>query len=142
MPTQRGSRVKLNRRAIDGVRLAIADGVFVFCRTAIEETRPPDAPPLGAGLVREGGALTYVGRRKTDGFSLSGAQPKKPRAVKLGTDDQIVGVAGWDRPSRFDELGTVNQPARPFFRPVVDRLIPRASSIVKRAAAYRIARLR
>lgn len=139
---KRSSRVVLNRAAIDGVTLAIADGVFEVVKAIVEEAHPPDETPYGVGLVKAGGALTYVGPKKVNGFGLDGRQPAKPRAVKVAGTQGIVGVAGYGFPARFQELGTVHQPARPFLWPAVGRVVPRIPGIMRQAAAYRLARIR
>jgi hypothetical protein len=140
---RRGSRVKINRKTVDQVRLAVADGAFAIAKAVVLEADPPDATPFGEGLVTTGGALAYVGPKKVAGWSEDGTQPKKPRAVRVrGTTDEIVAVGGFGFPALFNELGTVHQPARPFFLPAMNRVIPRAPGIMRQAAAYRIARLR
>lgn len=139
---KRSARVVLNRKAIEGVTLAMADGVFAVAKAVVLEAHPPDDTPYGTGLVDAGGALVYVGPRKVDGWSQLGQQPAKPRAVKVKGTTGIVGIAGYGFPARFQELGTVHQPARPFFAPARNRVIPRIPSIMKRAASYRLARLR
>lgn len=138
---KRNARVILNRRAVDGVRLAIADGTSEVGKTIIRETKPLDQPPYGEGLVDNGGTLTYVDGKKVDGWALDGTQPRKPRAAKT-PKDAIVTIAGWGFPMRFAELGTTRQPPRPRFAPARDRVEPRIPGIMARAAKYRIARLR
>lgn len=138
----RNSRVVLNRKALDGVALATADGVFAVAQATIREANPPDATPYGQGLVDHGGAAVYFGSKKIDGFSLDGTQPQKPRAVRTPRDGEIVAFAGWSFPANLQERGSVHQPARPFFLPAVNRVIPRAPGIIRQAAAYRIARLK
>lgn len=138
---QRNSRVVLNRKAVEGVRLAIADGVHQVAKAVVQEADPPDDTPYGVGLVRAGGTLAYVDGKKIDDWSQDGTTVKKPRALRLGKPS-IVGVGGYGFPARFQELGTVHQPARPFLAPTRDRVVGRIPSIMARAAKYRIARLR
>lgn len=137
----KSARVKLNRQAIDGVNLAIADGVHAVGKAIIETARPPDATPFGVGLVTSGGVLTYVGTKKVNGWSQGGLQPKKPRAVRLA-QGIIKAIAGWGFPGRFQEFGTVHQPARPFATPARNSVIPRINSIMRQATQYRLKRLR
>lgn len=139
MAKGRTARVVLNRRAIDGVRLALADGVFAVAKAIVKEANPPDATPYGDGLVTNGGALLYVDGKKIDGMGLDGRQPGKPRAAKSGPG--TVAIAGYGFPGRFLEFGTVKMAAQPFFTPARDRVLPRATSIIRQASAYRIARL-
>jgi hypothetical protein len=113
------AKVVLNRAALSEVHLALAEGVEEVCRTVVEVADPPDATPFGEGLVTRGGWLVYDGPKKVGGGSLGGLQPKKPRAFKVKGTAGIVGIAGFGFPGRFQETGTVNQPARPWFTPAV-----------------------
>lgn len=139
MAKGRTARVVLNRKAIDGVRLALADGVFAVAKTIVNEADPPDATPYGKGLVTNGGALLYVDGKKLDGMGLDGRQPGKPRSAK--SSPGTVAIAGFGFPGRFLEFGTVKMAAQPFFTPARDRVLPRATGIIRQASAYRIARL-
>jgi hypothetical protein len=138
----RSSRVVLNRRAIDGVTLAVADGAHEVAKTIVREARPPDATPFGEGLVTSGGTLLYHGSKKLDGFGLDGRQPKKPRAFRTPSTSGIAAIAGFGFPGRFQEFGTVHHPAQPFLTPARNQVEPRVPSIMARTAKYRIARLR
>lgn len=140
---KRSARVVLNRKAIDGVRLAMADGVFAVGKAVVidADAHSPDATPFGVGLVKRAGTLVYVGDKKVAGWGIDGRQPKKPRVIRLKGTTGIVGIAGFSFPARFQEWGTVDQPARPFFTPARDRIVARIPSIMKQAAAYRIKRL-
>lgn len=124
------ARLVLNRAALDTVRLAVADGVLEVARTMVEDANPPDATPFGVGLVQSGGWAVYAGSKKVAGGSLDGSQPKKPRALKTPAD-AITGIAGFGFPARFEEIGTVNQPARPFFMPAVVRVKGVAADIMR-----------
>lgn len=132
----------LARGAVDGVTLAIADGVNAVVRTIVEVARPPDATPFGEGLVTRGSWLTYVDGKKVDGGGLDGRQPKKPRAFRVRGSVGIQAIAGFGFPAMFQEFGTVNHGAQPFLGPARDTVIPQADSIIRKNAAYRIARLR
>lgn len=136
----RGStKVKLNRRAVSQIQLILADGVLNVGKHLVEATQPPDEPPLGEGLVRHGGTIVYVGSRKVGEWSIDGSTVKKPRALKLAKD-QIVGGVGFDRPARFDEAGTIHQPARPFFAPTVRANLGRIAGWMAQATMYRLKR--
>ncbi len=140
---KRSSRVVMNRKSVDQVRLAVADGALAIARTIVEEADAPDETPFGEGLVQRGGAIVYIGAKKVGGFGLDGRQPKKPRAIRVrGKTDEILAVGGYSFPARFQEFGTIHQPARPFLTPSMNRVIPRAAGIMRQAAVYRIARLR
>lgn len=133
--------MKINRKAVDATALIIGDGLKAVGVAIVKETQPPDAPPFGEGLVRHGGTIVYVGKKKTAEWAIDGTTVKKPRALKLDADLVQAGV-GFDRPARFDEIGTVNQPPRPFFWPAVRRTIPRIPGIMASACRYRFARMR
>lgn len=124
------SRVVLNRKALDQVTLAIAGGVEEIARTMIEESNPPDATPFGEGLVTNGGWIVYANGKKVGGGSIDGTTPQKPREfrpLKVG----VSAVAGWSFPARFQEIGTVHQPARPFFMPTIVRVVNVAAAIMR-----------
>jgi HK97 gp10 family phage protein len=142
MARGRTTRVKLNRAAIDGVRLAIADGTHAVAKAIVTTANPPDATPFGEGLITRGGTLAYVGSKKVDGWSLDGRQPRKPRKLRVKGTDTIVAVAGFGFPGRFQEFGTAHHPAQPFLTPARNQVVPRAVGIMRQATAYRLARLR
>ncbi len=150
MARGRTKRVMLNRGAIDGINLAIADGLHAVGVAIVTEAsaHAPDSPydpwPIGEGLLKQGGVLTYVNGQKVNGVGLDGKQPRKPRAaaVKQASHRGITTIAGFGFPARFVEFGTVDTPAQPFFTPAFNSVIPRIVPIVKQAAAYRIKRLR
>jgi HK97 gp10 family phage protein len=125
------ARVVLNRSKFPAVFVAVADGLFEVAKTIIEEADPPDATPFGEGLVTRGGALAYVGDKKVAGWGTDGKQPKKPRAFKVRGSGRIMAIAGFGFPARFQEFGTIKQPARPFLTPAMNRVIPRITEIMK-----------
>jgi len=136
------ARVVLNRKMLRTVQIAIADGLFEVARTMIEETHAPDAPVYGEGLPRQGGALAYVGDKKVAGWGLDGRQPKKPRAYKVRGQGAITAIAGWGFPARFNEQGTINQPARPFFEPTVNRVSGHVADIMRPIVADELRKAR
>lgn len=105
-----GKRVLLNREAVEAIRLGYADGLQAVGEAILERTRPvvPDAPSYGVGLVDTGQAVTYVDRKKVAG---QGSAPRGSVPKELGT------VVGYGFPGRFNEVGTVKQPPRPFLTP-------------------------
>ena len=121
MARKPSAKVVLNRAALSELDLAIATGVEELVRTVIETAEPPDATPFGEGLVTEGGWAVYAGSKKVGGGSLAGPQPRKPRGLKLASD-AITGIAGFGFPARFQEVGTVHQPSRPFLWPTAARV--------------------
>jgi HK97 gp10 family phage protein len=129
--------VVLNRAALDELHLALADGVEAIARTIVETADPPDATPFGVGLVTQGGWAVYSGSKKVAGGSLGGAQPQKPRAFRT-VPGAITGFAGFGFPGRFQETGTVHQPARPFFTPAVLAVKARAAEIMASVVGPRL----
>jgi hypothetical protein len=137
MARRPSARVVLNRAALDEVHLAIAEGVEEIARTVVETANPPDDTPYGVGLVRSGGWAVYAGSKKVGGGSLDGSQPKKPRALKTAFA-AITGVAGFDFPARFQEIGTAHQRARPFFMPNILRVKGIATDIMRDTVGPRL----
>jgi hypothetical protein len=129
----RGKRVVLNHAALDAITMAVADGAFALAKAVIFGADVPDATPYGEGLVRSGGVIAYVDRKLvattatgpgTDGDPTV----KKPRAAKLGPG--IVVIGGYGFPGRFQEAGTVHQPARPFVTPELMATLPEARGFI------------
>lgn len=139
---KRSARVVLNRKALDGVMLAVGDGAHAVGMEYLKVARVPDAPPYGEGIVQSGGTLTYVGSKKIAGFGVDGRQPRKPRAMRTPKTGGIAMAAGWGFPARLVFTGTVDTPAHGWPIAALNIITPRIPSIIKRAAAYRIARLR
>ena len=132
---RRNNRVALNRAALDAITLGMADGLLALADAVIAATKVPDAPVLGVGLIEEGGTVAYVLGKKVGGSA------KKPSAMKV----RKLGVAiagGFPFPARFAELGTVNQPARPFLTPALMAMVPDAAPFIKAKVAERLRALR
>ena len=132
---RRNNRVALNRAALDAITLGMADGLLALADAVIAATKVPDAPVLGVGLVEEGGTVAYVLGKKVGGSA------KKPSAMKV----RKLGVAiagGFPFPARFAELGTVNQPARPFLTPALMATVPDAAPFIKAKVAERLRAVR
>ena len=138
MARKPSSRVVLNRGALDELHLALVDGVEEIARTIVETADPPDATPFGEGLVTQGGWLVYSGSKKVAGGSLVGLQPKKPRAFRVAAATIIQAIAGFGFPARFQETGTVDQPARPFLWPTALRVKAVAGDIMRSAVGSRL----
>jgi hypothetical protein len=136
----------LNQSRLDDVTLIVADGLFEAGKTIIElaSERAPDSPydpfPTGEGLPKQGGVLVYVANKKTHGWSLRGDQPVKPRAARLATKaHSVVAIIGFGFPARFNEVGTIRQPARPFFTPSAREVQPHIPEIVGDVTRPRLA---
>ncbi|MCC6619467.1 MAG: hypothetical protein IT341_10575 [Chloroflexi bacterium] len=141
MARKPSARVVMNRAALDEVRLAVADGALAVGEAVVREADPPDATPFGAGLVTNGGWIGYVGDKKIGGGGLDGKQPKKPRTFRVRGTQRIQIIAGFGFPGRFQELGTVNHPAQPFFTPAMNRVLPRTSELMRPATQARLRRI-
>lgn len=139
---KRTSRVVLNRRSLDQVRLVIGDGVSAVGKAIITTAKPPDAAPYGVGLVTTGGVITYVDGKRIDAWSETGLAPKQPRRIAVRKIVGAMAVVGYGFPGRFQELGTSHNPPQPFLMPAARAVASRASGIMRQATAYRLARLR
>ncbi len=132
----RQNRVVLNRAAFDNIELGFADGLFELAKAAVAAARPPDAPPIGEGLVQAGGAIAYIRGKKVADTTILGEAIKPPRAAKVSKQG-ILAIGGFGFPARFNELGTVHQRARPFLTPALMGEQPKAGGFVKLALAKR-----
>jgi hypothetical protein len=117
------SRVVLNRSRLSRVRGALADGLAAVAEAVIEASDPPDATPFGEGLVTTGGTYVVVDGKKVSGNA------SKPRGAKVPKPG-IMAIAGFGFPGRFQELGTIHQPARPFLTPAMQKVAPAAPTIM------------
>lgn len=137
---RRRGRIALNRAALDEIQLAGVDGLVELSKSILRGAHVPDATPYGEGLIERGGLVAYVDRKQVANWSVSSADPivNKPRAAKLGPGSLVV--AGFGFPGRFQEIGTVHQPGRPFVSPELARQVPRAGVFIKAAAKRRLAR--
>ena len=99
----------------DPAMLALLDGMVDVVREVLDTAKVPDAPPIGEGLIERGGiyAMAFGKAIATGGEDVK--KPRGYRATRCGVD--VLG--GFTYPARFNEIGTVNQPARPFLAPAV-----------------------
>jgi len=142
------TRTVANRKALDAVRAGLVNGFETMGQSILERTHPPDDDPIGVGLVNEKAWGIWVDGRKVAtsdtppvqkiDASVSGGSfghaVKLNKARKIGgavtlprserTKKGITLVVGFGFPARFNELGTIHQPARPFFSPIVLATIP------------------
>lgn len=139
MARKPSAKVVLNRAALTELGLALAEGVEEVVHTMAEAAgdNAPDAAPFGEGLIKDIGWLVYVGPKKVGGGSLQGNQPAKPRAFKAEATG-ITAMVGAGFPGRFQETGTVNQPARPWFTPAVLPVATAAPAIMKDVVGPRL----
>jgi hypothetical protein len=111
------SRTVVNYKALSAINRGFVDGMAALGATVIANANPPDAAPYGEGLVTTGDWGVWAGTRKAAGTAT------KPRAVRLSRTG-ITLVAGFGFPGRYQELGTIRQPARPFLTPRVLEELP------------------
>lgn len=112
----------LNREALHEIDQGILRGMEGVALEIAEKVDPhiPDGPEFGEGLVDRGVMwLSYVDGKKVGGDP---RVHRKPSAFKVRGQGVSVAV-GMGFPSRFYEMGTVRQPPRPFFSPVVESLL-------------------
>jgi hypothetical protein len=127
------ARVVINRAAVAEVRLVVADGMLAVAQAIVDTADPPDATPFGEGLVTTGAAGMWVDGRKI------GGRADKPRRERMPARG-IAGVAGFGFPGRFQEEGTIHQPARPFLTPAANRVVAEAPAIMAAVVRPRLGR--
>jgi hypothetical protein len=131
MPRKPSARVVMNREAVAAIRLGEADGLQAAAERIQALVQPPDAAPYGKGLVQGGGVVTFVDGKRV-ASSGKGSPPRRDIPKVMGT------VFGWLFPARFNELGTVRQPARPFFTPAIQEGLPDVADEVAEAIEQRL----
>lgn len=128
----KGTRVLLNRSKLEDLTLFLADGMLEVADDIIAVAKPPDATPFGEGLVTEGGTAVWVNGKKVGG---EGNKPRGLRVQKPG----VTAIAGFGFPGRFQEVGTIHQPPRPFVTPAANTILPNAPVTLSRAMRTRLA---
>ncbi len=134
--SNRAARMVVNRAAIDQIILATADGLFELGKSIIQSAKVPDAAPFGVGLVQGGGVIAFVGDKRVAAWSTGPELPfTKPRAAKLSPkgSDGVTIIFGFGFPGRFQEQGTIDQPARPFLTPATMATLPEAEDRIRAA---------
>jgi hypothetical protein len=135
------TRVVLNRAALEAVDLAVADGLLEQAQRIVEAARPPSdvgqTPDVTHGhprpaLIDTGGAAVWAGKKKVGGAKTLGKEVSKPRAVRLDVGI-ITAIGGFGFPGRFQEMGTVHQPARPFLTPKFLAMAPDVAGPLREA---------
>lgn len=100
-------RVVQNRKALTALRSGLVDSLEAFGQQLIAGITPPDDPTTETRIVGDWGVWS-------DGKKVAGTAKKPRRAdIKKGA----VLLAGFPFPARFNEMGTIHQPARPFLTP-------------------------
>jgi hypothetical protein len=123
------SRVIMNRKGLNDLGLAVADGLAEVGQTIIDTAAVPDAPPLGQGLVEAGDWGVWRNGRKVAGTAA------KPRGAKTGLGIQLL--VGWGFPARFVHEGTVDTAPNPFATRTLDQVLPHLAEIVRSAGRFR-----
>jgi hypothetical protein len=126
------TRVVMNRRTLSAIDEGFVQGFEAIGQKVIATTKPPDAAPFGQGLVTTGAYGVWANNRKVAGPAT------KPRGARFGQGVHLF--IGYGFPARFQELGTVKQPARPFLGPVMDSVMPSTPQIVAPYMKGRLAR--
>ncbi len=132
------ARAVLNRDALAQVDRAMAAGLEWTAMEVLRVADPPDRTPYGEGLVDRGGFISYV-----DGKRVAGDADQKPKGMLVRGRGIVVGV-GFGFPARFQEMGTENQPPRPFLTPAVMQVAgddAAVASAVRSAFDQRMTRL-
>lgn len=135
------SRVELNRKAFEAIQLAEADALFEVAKEVLSVFNPWDAPPFGRGLPERKGAIAYFGSKKVGATQIEGRDVAKPRSLRVRAGESAVAV-GIGFPARFNELGTVDQAARPRLTPAVAQVAPNAEVIISASIKKRLAGIR
>lgn len=124
----RGGRYRVRMRVnTDPVILAVADALVAVGEDMLATVEPsvPDAAPFGQGLVTRGGVAGYVHGKRID----HNTDVKSPRHFRPNKNGMDV-IVGFGFPARFQEAGTVHQPARPFLAPVGHAYGPRLGGML------------
>lgn len=128
------SRVVLNRSRLNDIDRGLADGVLGIAAAIATraDARAPDATPFGVGLVQHGGAAVWVrGKKVAEMTTGATGAVAKPRDLRVTNQEHvIVGAVGFDFPARFNEIGTVHQPARPFVTPAAIEVVGSEAEII------------
>lgn len=109
----------INRRALDAIAGSFADAMGDMGQAIIDVAKPPDATPFGQGLVTSGGWGVWAGTKKV------GGEAQRPKGLRVSRAEVTLFV-GFGFPGRFQETGTVHQPARPFLTPAAVQILPQA----------------
>lgn len=125
------TRVELNRRELDRVTEAEADGLAALARDVIDEaaSNAPDATPYGVGLVTGGGLVAYANGKQIESWAARGSADT-PKSVKGATNRGLVVAAGFRFPAHLQELGTIRHGSQPFLAPSLSRHVPRAATYI------------
>jgi hypothetical protein len=137
----RQARVVLNRAALDEIQLRIADGLLgwgekVLAEAVANAPRDPEkAAERGVPMMADTGhVLVYALGKKVGGET---GETGKPRSMKAGKDQVVVGVWFSSPIAHFAEIGTIKERARPFLTPAILANATDAGGYVEAAMAKR-----
>lgn len=132
--TRVSKSVHLNRAALTALGQGMADGLLAIGQRTLEIAHPnvPDEVPLEAGLIRKGSYVVYIEKKKVGGTATLSRVNKKG----------VVLYVGFPFPARFNEIGTVHQPARPFLSPAFAQAVADISATLKPHVAARLRSVR
>lgn len=130
----RGSKMRLNREALDKVVVAAADGMFAFAQVVVDGAQPPDSPPAGKGLTEGRGAAAWVDGKKVAGTTIGGRAVKKPRGLRT-PKGQIVVIGGFGFPAHLVHNGSIHNRPNPFLARSLAEHIGEAESVISTAAS-------
>jgi hypothetical protein len=121
MPRKISARTVVNRKALDAIRAGLVDGMEAIGQAFVGRADPPDDPTTAERIIGDYGIWA-------DGRKVAGTATKPRRtSVKQG----VTLIAGFPFPARFNELGTIHQPARPFATPAMTETLPGAAGYIK-----------
>lgn len=124
------SRTVVNRKALDAINAGYVDAFEALGQRFVEVVKPPDATPYGEGLVTTPDFGIWVNGKKVAGTAT------KPRGAKVKTG--VTLIAGEGFPGRFQEFGTVTNPAQPHVTPAMEEVIPGASAFLSEKVRARL----
>lgn len=135
MARKLSSRVVVNRKALSAIREGAVAGLEQLAIDTLAAAAPnvPDDDPIGVGLVTTGSYGVWADGKKVAGLG------QKPRREKVKTG--VTLIVGYDFPARFNEGGTIHQPARPFLTPAMVKEVPGADKTLGVQVRRRLARL-
>lgn len=128
-------RTVLNFKTLGAIQQGLVEGMAAVGRAVIAKTTPPDAEPFGKGLVTTGDWGIWAGTRKVAGTAT------KPKTVRLPKTGATL-IVGYGFPGRYQEMGTINQPARPFLTPAMLEELPGVEDALKAPVRRALASVR
>jgi hypothetical protein len=150
--TRRETKIVYNKAAVDALYAGVADAVIELCTTVRDEAaRGPGGSGVGSlrdpaaaaehdvpMMLDTGRVAIYALGKLVSGTGERTAAGNKPRGAATPAD-QVVGFVMFDSPlSHFAELGTINEPARPFLLPAFEAHVQDAGKLVLPAIRKRV----